>query len=492
MKRIVVFTTPWLCWLASGILFGVAFLHPWLSWTSIIAAVLFLHAIFISPRPRTVFWGSVLAGTLKSAGGLAWVWHTYPLIWLGIPPGVPQLMLIGGYWLFFSVAVGSALAVCGGGMYFLVRRNRMFIVAFPFLFVAAEVLGSLAASLYALGPGSTANINFSFGYFGYAVAQMPGMLPFAVFGGVYALSFLGALLALLIYGTVRPIGTYRIMATAFACFLILAVLSAVSVYGREVGLAGHHIIAVETHFDAELFTKQSGYEIKQTEIIRAVESALSFRPDILVLPEDSRFVSAFQSTEAALTFIENRSVNNEVILIDSGRMTDMHDVTVLRAHVFDTKRDSVHTIDKQYLVPQGEYIPYIASALLRVFGKEEFLATMNRNQSYRPGAHIDALPSGIPGILFCSESVIPSGVRTIVRKGTVPLIVHPVSHSWFHDPVLLTHQLHTMLAVHAVWNKTPILQAGNMTESRIYYPNGSTERGERIASDGRWELYVYK
>lgn len=490
-----VWRNVWVPWVVSGLLLGIGFLHPWLWICGIAGAALFLHAAISSERVRDAVWGSAIAGTLKAAGALAWIWSTYPLVWLGLEPGGAQLSLIGVYWIIDAASVGIGMIACGASIYLLVRRNERWIAAFPFLFVVAEVVGSFTQSLYSLGPGSAPNFDFSFGYLGHAVAESAILFPFAAFGGVYALSFVGVACATGVYILFRRphfAREYKILVPT-ACLVACTVFAWTTVYGRTAEL-DTHVIAVETYFDSTLFTVPSGYMLKRIEILEAVEAAMQLRPELIVLPEDSRFTLAYQTPDAALQDVSAAVDDADVILIDSARSTDERGETVLRAYVYDTARATVHLADKQYLVPQGEYVPYLIGALLRAVGAQGLMQRIEKNQSYRPGTHAqpESLPDTIPGILFCFESAVPYGIQRIAPPEGLSLVVHPVSHSWFHEPHILWRQLANMLRAQAAWNNVAIVQAGNMAPSRTYFPDGSVRQGDVVVSDDYWRLVEFK
>ncbi|MEX0930978.1 MAG: hypothetical protein WDZ68_01655, partial [Candidatus Paceibacterota bacterium] len=477
-------------WGIAGILFGLAFLHAWLWWFAIIGAVLFIHAIVTSPNIKTVIWGSLFVGTCKAAGAIAWFWSTYPLVSLGIESPFLQLTLIGFNWLYGSVAIGIGMIFCGVLTYILVQKDRRLFLLFPFIFLISEVLGSAFFSLFTLGPGSSININFSFGYIGELLGTVRILYPLAIYGGVYALSFFGALLALGFYVFFNNPMVYKKKTFYFITGILGLILlyAHINILLQTPQNLEKEIIVIETRFDARMFTDAIGYEVKRAEVESAVTTALFYDVDMIVLPEDSRFTNAFPSSKEAMEFISNNAKSIGVILVDSARTTDERGEIVLRAYIYDTKRGEVYTVDKQYLVPHGEYIPYFVSIPLKIFNQEALLADRERNQNYQPGLlqAYNEIPEDIPSVLFCFESTVPFGVYKIKRTEAVPFIVHPVSHSWFNNASQLKRQLASMVRIQAVWNNVTILQAGNIASSPMYFPNGSMSYGEKLLSESNW------
>ena len=186
---------------------------------------------------------------------------------------------------------------------------------------------------------------------------------------------------------------------------------------------------------------------------------------------------------------------SQAVLIDTGRTELDSGATVLRATILDGHHNQTYQFDKQYLVPQGEYVPYLYGGVIRLFGYSSAMDTVARDSSYTPGPYVfDQVDKAadIPAVLFCFESVRPDAVHKIVTaQPDVPFVVHPISHSWFHSSQVLSHQLDTMLRIQARWSGVPIISAGNMSDGKSYLPNGVIATGTRLSGGEEWELRRY-
>ena len=58
--------------------------------------------------------------------------------------------------------------------------------------------------------------------------------------------------------------------------------------------------------------------------------------------------------------------------------------------------------------------------------------------------------------------------------------MHPVSHAWFNNPKSLWYQLDLMLKAQVRWNKTPLVQASNLSPLKAYDAFGLSLRPEII------------
>lgn len=479
----------------AGICLGTAFLHPFLSPLAIVGLVLFIRAVTSSLYVKEAILAGLIVGVLKYAGAIACIWATYPLSWLGIAPIFTQLLLIGGVWFLNMFLLGTSLAVVAGIFYWLYRRHKNYLYLFPIFLVAGEMLGSIIFSLHSLGPGSNINIDFSFGYLGYPLAYLPGFLPLGVFGGVYALSFFIGCLALLIYLIWFQDPRLKTKTTRVLIIALIVWLSAANIYlyQRSSPNLGSNIVAISTRFDAELLSHDVGYAVKETKIKEATKAALGLNPDIILLPEDSRFISSFATKEEIFDFLHQNSIESEVLVVDSSRTPINETEVTLRAYFFDLKNNEVYAIDKQHFVPQGEYLPYLSTFWMNLVGQDEFIKKVTHDRSYRPGpaSSYDNMPTSIPSVLFCFESIIPSGVAEVWRPQSPDLILHPVSQAWFHDSKILRYQLDRMLRVQAIANNTNIVQAGNMAPSLIYKPDGQIDFGLLLHKDEYYSLHGF-
>jgi apolipoprotein N-acyltransferase len=177
--------------------------------------------------------------------------------------------------------------------------------------------------------------------------------------------------------------------------------------------------------------------------------------------------------------------SSSAMLVDSGRTyVPVSGQPVQRAYVWD--QTSIYTADKSYLAPQGEYMPIFYTVLLRTFGLGATADHLSATINYVSGtAVIDTrAPATVPNILFCFESVSPLAAKQLVNKRPSDFIVHPISHSWFHEPHALQSQFETMLRFQAVYAGVPIVSVGNDVRGSLYLPNGTIQKPKTLATFG--------
>lgn len=483
-------------WAASGLLLGVGFLHPYLWVLGIFGGAYFIHLLLESKGFREACLGAWLAWSVKAGCAVWWFWSTYPIEWLPVQLGEAQLLIIFGYWLTASVWLGMGGLVIAAALKtaqkFYPHKNKvihLYILTVPIMWLVGELFGSLMFSVFSFGPGGSVNASFSFGYGGYLLAQHEILLQVARVAGVYGLSFLFALCAVLLYTSMVVKKKYRRMAA-----VVVGVVYATSfgVFFNTEPAANtndYQVVTIDTHFPSALFTTAEGIAEKQTALEAAVSVALEQDPEYILLPEDARFFDQRRSADFVRSFFSFQRGSPEVVIVDSGRV-ETDNTAVLQTFIYNGN-NTVEQIHKRYLVPAGEYLPTFYTKALDLLGFSDVASEVAQTINYEVGDQTDqaGMAKNTPGILFCSESIDPRGVRTIKNeRPDLPFVAHAVSHAWFHEPRILWYQLDTMLKVQAVWNQVYIVSAANQAEGKVYTPEGLVYVPSVIAEGDDWEV----
>ena len=473
-------------WLASGVLIASFSFIPFAWPLVIVGFVLLLELLRTSSVKQILHYGSLFCLT-KSLIILAWGWSIYPLTWTGFEPGLVQILSIGIFWVCISFTLGISFLLSLLLQKFLYSFHSNTIFLFPITWLGAEVLGSTLYSVAMFGPGGTVNTYFSFGYVGYSLAETPILNSIAALAGVYSLTIFLVLVATTIFSFIR---SHNIMLRTMTGLIALtiSIIAHYEVTNRTIHTFAVDIAVIETDFGADSFNTIENYQTKLTETKAAVDAALKGSYDVILLPEDARFISNFENDASALTYLVNHTTSTPLIY-DSARTTLDEDTIVQRAYVFDVYNSNIYTSDKQYLVPHGEFIPYVSGLVLNLLPHSQFKQKMTRDLRYKPGPHSTSdLPVSVPRILFCMESVSPVGIRKIHTEENIPLIVHPVSHSWFNNSSQLVHNLKQMLRTQALWNNVHIVEAGNKLQSTHYTNTGENHEIKTVVESGLWKL----
>lgn len=480
-----------LAWIVGGICFAFMAVHQIFWWLFIPAFCLVIFAFHNTHSRLEVAWWSLYIGIIKALGELSPVWHVYPLTWIDLGGTATQLAFIVTFWLTSAIAMGVPFVAVGLVVYFIYKRRMLWAaVTLPFFWVVGEILGSLGAAVAFLGPGSGLNIEYGHYYTGFAISHLAILFPLIKFGGVYVLSGLTAAIGVIFYLAV--ISRTRIW---ISVAIILCVLTGFSylLTPDKTDTIGVNVIAVELEFPSSEYHKTGGPRLKAENIVDATLAALKQNPDIIILPEDARLTGVSGDASSTLQFLLGQVPDSKTLVIDTS-YTEDNGHGIQRAYYYDLKRQRIYEIDKQYLVAEGEYVSYLFTGILRLVGRGELAAELNKNINYRPGPKKDYenFPTDVPGVMFCYDSSSIFGAYNIKKTNQYPLIVHAASHSWFHSPSIYWGQLDDMLRVQAIWNQTTIVRAGNMVPSQAYLPNGEIIIGEEVQSGQFWQLMQYQ
>lgn len=482
--------SPRLHILAAGILLGVPFVTPWFWWTIFFGVALTITIILGSTTWPKAIGAGIVVMTIKSLFAISWFWSVYPIEWLGASLGKAQLLLIGALWMSCALFIGLGGAVISLLRY--IPRPFLFFVGAPLVWVISEIIGSFTFSLFTTTGEVALSSGFSFGYIGYALASH-GVLRFAaLFGGVYTLTFLTVFLVILVQKIYTVLPKQHQHFGLALIFLLVVITTSYSPHTPIVTSPTVSVAVIDTEFGGDVFNRPDRLEYKQTVLREAMSSAVSTKTRYVVLPEDSGLLPGGVSPSAVVSTLQFLYGKNDVTIIDSGTVALPSRKAAVRASVIDGKTGTLYQADKQYLVPQGEFMPTYTSFLLNAFGQSAVSDAISDRFNFAAGplATQQHFAPDIPAVLFCFESVDPLGVARLLRERTVPFVAHPLSHAWFHTPSTLRQQLDTMLMVQAIFNRVYIVSAGNNHAGALYTPQGKKQYPLPVAQGIGWKVGI--
>jgi apolipoprotein N-acyltransferase len=454
-----------LWYMTAGVLLGSAFLHPALWWSALLGVALFVCAINNSTSWRQLLTLSFLAGFIQFAIVCRWMWYVHPLTGFEIAPNM-SLISVGLSWFLTAFAIGGG-KVFFAALLFKYKDAKWIYWSIPFFWLVSDVVGAFLFTLLSYGPGTFLNANFSFGWVGYLLAEQAFLLPLAAIGGVFLLTLLYVYIALWLLRIVQKKGKYRWF-VASGLVLLLFFTGELPV-GERVHDESLAVAAIETNTKTLLGVVGQDYALYRDELMQKVQDAVAGGANYIILPEGADLTKAFVDPENMLQFLAN-SVKQEIVLVDSGWHYGTDETSYVRARIYDTHAMEIYEVDKQYLVPQGEFMPYLFIGIMGLLGFSEGVEQYQGKFNYVPGILTESLdlPTYIPGVLFCFESINPLGVRKLAQYRDMPFVAHPVSHAWFHEPTVLWYQLDQMLSVNARFGGVTVFQAANRYKAKRY------------------------
>lgn len=480
-------------WALSGGLLGIGFIFSFLWPFGIVGIAYFLYLAQKEQTYKKVAIGGCIAWTVKSLAALLWFLWVYPIDWLTFLGDKPQLFIVVFYWATYSLWLGVGGVFVAMAVKRIISKiaNKVFLAfLIPIVWIIGEMTSSLFYSLMTYGDGGAITSALSFGYVGYLLSQHEWIIWLSRIYGVYTLSFAAVLLAL---GCLWSVNILKEKKWFFApaVFILFWASGYVPVFSSSADVGEYYsVITLDTEFSVAESKTVEGQKVKNNQLEQAIQTALVFEPDYILLPEDTRYFNQSAPVAQEKARFQSQYSDSRTIIVDSGRAVEEGSY-VLQSFTYNGLEDTVDVSQKRYLVPQGEFMPYLYATLLRMVGYGSAVETIRKDISFVVGSRTNQADaaSSTPGILYCFESVSPWGVKQILQeRGEVPFIAHPISHAWFNEPKILWENLDSMLRVQAIWNQEYIVSAGGHVAGQVYTPQGKMLSPENIAVGDNWIL----
>ena len=490
----------------SGVFFSLAFPPKLVYGLEFVALVPILCLVFVPISSKRCFLYAWVAFTTAFTLYLRWYFDILPISWLEADT-TPLLVCVVGLTLLLSagwLAVWPA-ALLAMSRHFS-KKNPSFLI--PILMLGwplFEYLRAVSHSFhpYILGPGTIFGEHWGFMLLGYTIADYPFLRHVASVFGEYGLSFIVLLpnvaffllvsYFLSIYSKQKENFTknflrHQKLSTAIVCIILFLALSFAGRYFYQKDVQRRHddlwnIALVQTDIASATIRNDRDRDIwqkNQRQVQQAAKAALTARPEILVLPEgapglfdipqphilDSQLPDPYPSLAQIR---EEVGEEQYLLIIDNDLPPSWFDDTHNTTTLLDNQNGFVGTYHKRFLMPWGEYTPFLTDWVSRVFG---FYWSAYRF-SRIPGetANIFTTPIGTIGLLTCSELVSPKLVRETAKNGA-DIIIFSSSNAILHGSSQLQHQSLSMAKIHAAALGVPIVYAANSGESFIVDQRG--------------------
>jgi len=438
----------------SGLALGASVLVP-LLWPLALFAVTPALVLLRDESSHRAFFSGIIFGIFHVAVALSWFWFTLPLDWLPKSEGLNALFVVGVPWLVLSFVLALPFGVWGVVVSRSPRGMRgVFIIAGAW--VCAELVSALAYSLLTLSDSTFLGMDFSIHWVGYVLAHQNVLLQLAWYGGVCALSFFvlgcNAFFAQMLSKNISLKSGLLLLCSV--CILLIVP------WTREEQVAMNETRIVSTvSFYADTEDTSAGNVV---DIERTLRSG---QPDILVFPEgfgvDALFKNPIHIPE------HTESIVSEV-LFDAGARAG-------RLAVISSDRTVMQVQDKHFLLPFGEYIPYLYAPFARMLGTVEIASSIQDRLQLTPGGN--PMPIRIAGeemgALFCSENMSPTLYARATIHGAEALF-NVSSYRWFHGSWLVFQKMKSIAQVRAVETDRWYVQSSNMAPAFVLDNRGRT------------------
>lgn len=430
---------------------------------------------------REVFVFGLVWGFGLMSVSLSFIFAMLPLTWLGVTSAFAGAVAATCLWVLLS----CSMAVSVGLFALSVRCIRkvhslVFLYAAPLFWVALELVRATSVSILAAGPGTTVGPHFTFGFLGYVLSGAHGLLFLAQLGGPFFLSWLVILINVIAFLVLRILHEQKkAVSVALAAAFLAVPFAANSMLPAYVHISiGPSVAEIESTRVALVHSEERAYfkttpgveQQIRTRLGETILDSLHAAPDasVVVLPEDSRFERIISNprTDTDRKVLETLT-QQRALLIDSSRV-DRGAGTRSVIYAYDFKENApLQFSGKSYLVPFGEYIPYIVSFAGPIFGFRAQIQNLAESRAsyvsapWNPQERIIEWNGISYGILSCSELFSPYLVKGLTHAGA-DVVVAMSSQSWMqNDSPVLYNQMLGMAIVDSAWAGKPYMQATN-------------------------------
>lgn len=434
---------------------AMGFIYKYANFVSLLSIILVLELFRISSKfnNKTYYKIWVLFGCTYFAMVLSWVYKikASELINDGY---LSEMFLIFTFVLMIGVfSTGIILTSC------IVRRLKVStenntILLIPFIWIACEYLRSILFSVLFTGDGASIGPFWNFGTTGLLASDTPLKYSSRIIG-LYGLSFITILIAIAIYKIFSKQWKYLALLLvpvlmSLAGWLLYSNTDGKLLSVKSISLPGH----IETGYEADL--KGSLTNSKHT--------------DALVLPEYSRFFIDDTGSKTSNSLHPN--IN---LIIDSSSAIDGKSINN-RISYYTHDGKVLKQYKKWFLIPGGEYIPYIYHFIIFYSGNrnliDQFMISNAINSSDEHEQPFE-YNNTVYGAIACSGAIAPSLYRTLVTSGA-EVLVNSASVSTLGVSRSYYLQAQQMSKFIATANARPYIQSSRGGPSFILNKDGGT------------------
>lgn len=463
----------------AGMLLGAGFLLPGLWFLALVGIVPLLAALKESRAfSAAALYGWITSFVISLLALAPIFWGTLPLDWYGISSSFAQWFLVGGSWVLASAVLALGGGVFGALVYWYGSDSWKSVFFVPAAWVVSEWLGSFVFSVIGAGPGSLVGAHFTLHYIGYILANDPPLLQLAWLGDVYALSFAAVAIGVLTYRAIYASSVKERRALSVCAVLIICVWIAayplVVYWSSESHAAAENSasslsFAAVSRYAPPLFLPSGDEERQRFEALRTLIAPLQ-TIDVLVFPENAVYLGSVPEDENVAVGNELRKIGvngKPPLSIDSEDIREARGFLYSRLAYTGEEGRVVYSY-KQFLLPLGEYMPYVYRVLLKLFSGEALLERVVRVRGYAQGPFADTVSfrGAELGARFCDEAMSPELYRQQVVNGA-HVLVNLSSQSWFHGSRLVYEEMKQVARVRAVSLGRWYVQSGNMAPAFV-------------------------
>lgn len=436
-----------LSFITSALLCSLAFVHKNLYWLIFVSLVpLFLNLKDLKEyKLRSILKGTFFGGFIFSLIVLIPILQPAESTWSQTQgSAVTYIKIIA--WTISSAVFAICFLIAGYFGYKNRKEFSKFIWLLVLLWPICEIIRAYIFALYSFGPGGSLSPNLNLGTFGLAVSASP-LAYLSRFIGLFGLSAIAILINIVLLNVYRK--NWKIVLTILTPILILNSL-AYFLYqpsAKIIKVAAVHLNEKETLEE----WRNTDYPTKDT--------------DLLVLPEYSLFLKG--NLNHKTKHLGDKTI--VITSIETGETPHKNTLTY-----YNKKQKIINQQDKTFLIPSGEFIPYVVEWTLKLLKMDSIVSNFNSTLQVKKGGsseQVKEIGNYKYGALACSGVVNLNQYANLTKDGA-EILVNTASLSFLEDKSTYRVQEYYFAKFHAISNARPFIQSSRSGQSFIMDSNG--------------------
>lgn len=446
-------------------LITLPFIQTGFAWLCFIGLVPFLYALDEMYKRK---WGKTkmifsvwLSGWIFLLISMSWILQINTGRWSYIP-GSGLKALVVFTWLFCTLAMSTGF-VFFGWIATKYKYSKWYFLMIPTAWIVSEYFRSWLTALLFMGPEGSFGTFSNFGSLGFAAINTPAGYASRIVG-LYGLGGLVILVNTGVYLFIKR--KWRPASAAWATAILLAFTG----YFAFQPPAKEATRAVAFQVDP---TTQRFYESQLLRFMDSNPATVSKPAQIIAMPEYANFFD--QGVDDSKQEIVQKLTGGQNALFVYSREKPAYKNLRKNEIVYrNSDGTEISTQEKNFLIPTGEYLPYVHRTVLKVMGQDQIIQVFNSNTGVAKGSqpeHPVTYNSVSYGALACSGAIAPQLYRNMAKQGA-EILINNASLNVFKNSPLYRKQSESMIRFSAVANARPFVQAARGNHAYIFDHNG--------------------
>lgn len=453
---------------ASAVALALPFLRLGLGWLSLACMVPFFYLLN---------WLGTQKLTRRQFVRRIWlVGMLYFLIVMWWFTQIKAMELLSDPWtkaIFLPLTVGLFVGIFSLGFVFFAWVVEKLKISFtkptsfllvPAAWVVGEFIRSVTFAIVTTGEGGVIGPHWNFGALGLAASETPLIFVSRLLG-LFGMSFVVVLINLcvyqLIFGKLKKYAVLLIGLVAIVAALGYFIYSKPPVQRQQqVGIV--HV----GQYDEIYYRGWLAEYIKKNNITK---TSLVFMPEYSNFLQDQSFYTDDRAIYEGIATDSSTQVITTIADTDQASGKNLNDVVLL-----NSKGEKLEKRGKTFLIPGGEFLPYIYKALLVASGNPEKVLSYQSDQAIKQSeVPIEPIETqGIRyGVLACSGAIAPEFYRDITSRGSQVLVNSASLYDMGLDGLYFVQAMQ-MSKFQAVANNRYYLQSARGRDSFVMDNNG--------------------